>query len=209
MYTGRLGRHPGHHGRRAGRAIVAAVSLDERPLPEERVSRPPPPATAAAGRPGDDYNARGDVREVLVRHGWTHVRAVGPNEHWRRPGKDKGVSATIRACNGVDVLYVFSTSTPFEAGQGYSPYQALAILDHGGDYSAAAAALRKAGYGGDMPSLPASFLPTSEEKQVEAVARDDPEDGAPIAIPDTGMFPERLLRVPGYVGELAEYILRK
>ncbi|MFN7428995.1 MAG: hypothetical protein ACK5TP_00215, partial [bacterium] len=46
-------------------------------------------------RPGDDYNARGDAREILRRHGWELVKG-GENEHWRRPGKASGTSATLK-----------------------------------------------------------------------------------------------------------------
>jgi hypothetical protein len=63
---------------------------------------------------------------------------------WRRPGKTEGSSATTRDDGG---LYVFSTSTEFEPEVPYSKFGALAVLEHGGDHSAAAAALRLAGYG--------------------------------------------------------------
>lgn len=101
-----------------------------------------PALPIGAGRPGDDFNERGDVREVLVRHGWTLVRG-GENEHWRRPGKEVGWSATLRE----GVFYVFSTSAaPFDARQAYPPFAVYAHLEHGGDFSAAAAALRAEGY---------------------------------------------------------------
>jgi|YNPNPStandDraft_1061719.scaffolds.fasta_scaffold30074_3 hypothetical protein len=62
-------------------------------------------------RPGDDFNQRGDVRSILSRHGWTFVNANGDgNEHWRRPGKPVGTSATLKD----GVFYMFSTSAaPF------------------------------------------------------------------------------------------------
>src|SRR5690606_4210826 len=37
---------------------------------------------ASADRPGDDFNARGDVLAVLEQHGWLKVSG-GENEYWR------------------------------------------------------------------------------------------------------------------------------
>jgi len=75
-------------------------------------------------RPGDDFNQRGDVREVLCRHGWTFVKANGDgNEHWRRPGKTAGTSATLKD----GVFYCFTTSgAPFEPERAYSPFAVYA-----------------------------------------------------------------------------------
>lgn len=119
--------------------LRAAWSLDEMPA---TVAADPEPGVPG-GRPGDDFNARGDVREVLERHGWVRVRG-GENEYWRRPGKDSGWSATLKA----GVFYVFSVSAaPFEPNRGYSPFGVFARLEHGGDCSAAAADLRARGFG--------------------------------------------------------------
>lgn len=97
----------------------------------------------AGQRPGDEYNARGDVREVLRRHGWTLARA-GSNEHWRRPGKSAGTSATLKD----GVFYVFSSNAPpFEPQRGYAAFAVYAMLEHGGDWSKAASALRAEGFG--------------------------------------------------------------
>ncbi|MCC6910052.1 MAG: AAA family ATPase [Phycisphaerales bacterium] len=98
---------------------------------------------AVTSRPGDDFNRRGDPRAVLLSHGWTLVQR-GENEHWCRPGKSAGTSATLKD----GVFYVFSTNAaPFEAQQGYSPFAVYALLEHGGDFTAAASALASQGYG--------------------------------------------------------------
>ena len=105
-------------------------------------------ASVAGGptdRPGDAFNAGGDVRAVLEKHGWQRVRG-GENEYWRRPDKDSGWSATLK--NGV--LYVFSSNAaPFEPATAYSAFGVYAMLEHGGDFGAAAGALRREGYGAD------------------------------------------------------------
>ncbi|MHC5033375.1 MAG: AAA family ATPase, partial [Planctomycetota bacterium] len=99
--------------------------------------------SGVAVRPGDDYNERGEPRDVLRSHGWTLVR-TGDNEYWRRPGKSAGTSATLKD----RVFYVFSTNAaPFEAHTGYSPFALYTLLEHAGDFSAAASALATEGYG--------------------------------------------------------------
>ena len=107
------------------------------------------PATASDThgqlRPGDDFNQRGEVRDVLRRHGWVLVRS-GQNEYWRRPDKTSGWSATFKD----RVLYVFSANAaPFEPNHAYSPFAVFSFLEHGGDYEAAAKDLRTEGYGSD------------------------------------------------------------
>ncbi|HHH76075.1 MAG TPA: bifunctional DNA primase/polymerase, partial [Phycisphaerae bacterium] len=63
-----------------------------------------------AGRPGDDFNNRGDVRSLLEQAGWSSAFG-GDNEYWRRPGKDSGWSASLKD----RVFYVFSSNAaPFE-----------------------------------------------------------------------------------------------
>ncbi len=119
-------------------------------------------------RPGDDFNERGDVREVLTRHGWTLVKH-GDNEHWRRPGKMAGTSATLKD----RVFYVFSTNAPpFEAHKGYAPFAVYALLEHGGDFTAAASALASEGFGSlpdtsthgvDLSGFIAAAVPGSSE----------------------------------------------
>lgn len=98
-------------------------------------------------RPGDDFNARATWAEILT--GWTCVGRLGPGYAWRRPGKDTpGISATTgQAKDGIDRFYCFSTATEFVAEKPYSKFAAYVLLEHNGDYSAAARALHKAGYG--------------------------------------------------------------
>ena len=96
-------------------------------------------------RPGDDFNKRGDVREWLLKHDWV-LDQPGENERWRRPGKSVNHSATLK--NGV--FSVFSTNAhPFEAQKYYSPFHVYTLLEHGGDFTAAARALGEMGYGSD------------------------------------------------------------
>jgi hypothetical protein len=99
--------------------------------------------------PGDDYAARTTWRQILEPYGWRELFTSNGRTYWRRPGKDRGMSATTGgAADGVDRLFVFSTSAaPFETEVPYSKFGAHALLEHGGDYSAAARALAASGYG--------------------------------------------------------------
>ncbi len=73
--------------------IRCARSFDRWPHEEQAVA-------ASAGRPGDDYNARGpDWSEILGPHGWACARQDGAKRYWRRPGKDLGWSATTGVCH--------------------------------------------------------------------------------------------------------------
>jgi hypothetical protein len=103
-----------------------------------------------AGRPGEDFNRRANWDDVLPA-GWTKVRQNGAVTYLCRPGKETGVSATIGYCKTERAgakLYVFSTNAePFEDGRSYSKFEAYTMLNHGGDFKAAARQLARQGYG--------------------------------------------------------------
>ncbi len=144
---------------RGGLASIATIAPDERralwelartfdELPR-REDAPPPTCRVPAdgGRPGDEFAARTTWDEILVPHGWRPLfTARAGVRFWRRPGKAEGWSATTNYA-GSDLLYVFSSSTPFEPERGYNKFSAYAVLDHGGDFAAAARTLATRGYG--------------------------------------------------------------
>ncbi|MBX3427932.1 MAG: AAA family ATPase [Pirellulales bacterium] len=132
-------------------AIFAAARVfDEKP-PEPREN----PVGVINGThdgvsPGDGYNARATWCEILTPHGWRENFTRGDVTHWTRPGKEEGTSATtgLRSKGGTELIYIFSTSaTPFEANCGYSKFAAFTLLNHDGDFAAAARALASQGYG--------------------------------------------------------------
>jgi hypothetical protein len=129
--------------------LSLARSLDQIPKREVREARPIS-GSKPGGRPGDDFNARGQWPQILEPFGWRPVFERNGEIFWRRPGKTEGVSATTGFA-GTGYLYVFSTSTPFEAERGYSKFAAYALLNHNGDHVAAARALAQMGYG-DQPA---------------------------------------------------------
>lgn len=100
------------------------------------------------GRPGDDYNRRGDMRPILRKHGWNYLHKRGDLEYWQRPNKrGRGTSATLNY-GDFGLLYVFtSDGAPFDALTAYAPFSVYALLEHRGDYKEAAKALAAEGYG--------------------------------------------------------------
>lgn len=81
---------------------------------------------------------------MLEPHGWTCDSGDGDEDNsvWLHPRHTSTCSATVRhGC-----LFVWSTSTVFvsknENGKGYTKFRAYALLNHGGDMSAAARHLR-------------------------------------------------------------------
>jgi hypothetical protein len=86
--------------------------------------------------PGSQFNndpsSVNEMEKSLKNAGWTE-----PKEGlWLRPGKKKGLSATLgKVASGI--FYNFSSSAdPFEDNHPYSAFQVITLLDYNGDYSA-------------------------------------------------------------------------
>lgn len=99
-------------------------------------------------RPGDDFDARADWADILRPHGWSwHGPGGDGSDRWCRPGKSSGTSATTNFADS-DWLFVFSNNAdPFEQDTAYTKFGAYTLLEHDGDFHAAAQALRAQGYG--------------------------------------------------------------
>lgn len=97
-----------------------------------------PGDTAEGDLPGHRLNALMSFKELIEPHGWVEEYKDG----WRRPGKKKGegISATTN-WDGHPMLYVFSSAAaPFQQNRGYSKFHVFTLLNHGGDFHAAARA---------------------------------------------------------------------
>ena len=131
--------------------------------------------------PGDDYENKTDWADILQPAGWTLVYGTGQTRYGRRPGKTIGISATTGNADDRDRLYVFTSSTEFEQETPYTKFGAYALLNHGGDHTAAASQLRKNGHGTEPKRL--TILPdawkqatgTSTSRPLHAVP--DPTQG--------------------------------
>ena len=169
--------------------------FDEGDKPEEW--KPKQTKAVSEGRPGDDFGEKTTWEEILQPHGWTRMFGRLGKVSWRRPGKDRDISATTNH-NESDLLYVFSSSTSFEPNRGYSKFSAYTLLNHGGDFSAAARDLRLQGFGQEAAPVPVGEVDISEflvRNGIGAKKHVHP----PI---------EELLRVPGLVGDLADWMNR-
>jgi hypothetical protein len=184
--------------------LAAAWELNEYMPPPVAEARPcgqgdakEPNVGALSGRPGDDFNSRGDVRAILEQAGWSLAKS-GENEYWRRPGKTSGWSASLKD----RVFYVFSANAaPFEPNRAYSPFTVYTLLKHGGDFQRAASELRVSGYGDASPG--------DSGADISALVNACRPADTPRApdIPDPGPMPDHLLRMPGFVGEVMDYCL--
>ncbi|QNN25116.1 DUF3987 domain-containing protein [Planctomycetales bacterium ZRK34] len=186
-----------------------------------------PVGGGTADRPGDDFNARGDVGELLAEHGWVRIKAAAPgadgNEYWRRPGKNAGTSATLKEVSGGRVFYVFSSNAaPFEPNRGYSPFAVYALLNHGGYFEQAASSLRQLGFGSnsladnaDGPDISAIMrmsvapgaCPSDNAALGQTMAMSDGQAAPSPQIADPGPMPAEMLRMPGFVSEVMDHCL--
>lgn len=85
-------------------------------------------------RPGDFYNKQNEAKEDMINAlreaGWKQLN----NYQWRRPGKNKGISATLGKVAD-NVFYNFtSNGHPFNAESGYTPFQVVALLKYNGNF---------------------------------------------------------------------------
>lgn len=131
--------------------------------------------------PGDDYEQRTDWSDILGPHGWTEVFRSGRTRYWRRPGKRVGISATTGNSPDRDRLFVFTTSAEFDSETPYTKFGAYSLLEHGGDYKAAARTLKGAGYG----RLPAAPTPPAPAPTPAPVSTDPDTPDTPTGADDT------------------------
>jgi hypothetical protein len=174
-----------------------ARALDEDlPLEEER-REPAPSVDSWSDRPGDEYARTTSWADILEPHGWRHLWTRNERTFWRRPGKSKGISATTNYADS-NLFYSFSTSTEFEANRGYGKFSAYALLEHRGDFRAAASCLRDQGFGTSRPVI--------EDVDVSALMERTEKRKKAAAASSFGAFPEHLFAVPGLVGQLSSFL---
>jgi P4 family phage/plasmid primase-like protien len=115
-----------------------ARSFDQ--LPPQESGGPRESTSPDGDRPGDIYrqqhNTVATFTPLVEKHGWRLVYTRDGVGYYRRPGKDRGISATFGHA-GTDYFYVFSSSTEFETERGYNPFSVYVLLEHAGDLLAA------------------------------------------------------------------------
>ena len=130
-------------------------------------------------KPGTDFNNRATWDEILIPVGWTKGYTAKGHTLWTRPNKSSSLGYSASSKEETGNLYVFTTSTIFDAERPYSKFAAFAALHHDNDFKAAARDLRAKGYGAALPtlnSLPSlaelakpslSIVPSLDSDQVE------------------------------------------
>lgn len=177
-------------------AVLAELGLDDK-QPPRRVNGHQTSGGFADWYPGTDYDERGDVRSLLVKHGWTPLFVTGDNEHWRRPGKTWGTSATLKNCK---LFYCFTSSSELEPDRAYGPFGLYAALECGGDLAEATRRLRAEGYGGDQKLAGVDLSAVLESVDGEPDSAIE-HDNLPLK------FPSECLDVGGLLGEIIRHNL--
>lgn len=117
-------------------------------------------------KPWDAFDAATDILELMQRYGWRVVSKSADYIRLNRPGAkhSRGVDGSIIV--GKNIFYPFTSSTEFEPNHGYGPAAVYAIMEHRGNFSDAAKALYRQGYGDriDKAAEAKAQLPTLIEK---------------------------------------------
>jgi hypothetical protein len=95
----------------------------------------------------DEFNQEYEIKALLEKHGWklSHKDNYGV-EHWIRPGKSAGTSATFNYRN--NLFYVFSSNAhPFQENKYYSKFAIYALLERKGKFNDTEEQLKSEGYG--------------------------------------------------------------
>lgn len=126
--------------------------LDVVPRPEVvKPGRKPAPLPNGLLRPGDDFNNRGDWTEILAGIFRPIHNGSGGTTYWGWADGVGGVKATTGRASDKDRLYTFTTSSEFDDQKAYDKFAAYTLLQHGGDFAAAAKDLARQGYGDPRP----------------------------------------------------------
>ncbi len=119
--------------------ITAAKSLNRLSIEKNN------PLSEMKATPFDEYDLTNDPIQDLISAGWKIVFTRNRVTYFRRPGKEKGISATWNHIP--NRFFCFSSSTVFENEHIYKASAVYAILHHNGNFSVAAKDLFKQGYG--------------------------------------------------------------
>ncbi|MFB7739598.1 bifunctional DNA primase/polymerase [Streptomyces sp. NPDC056112] len=131
-------------------------AMDAMPTEEKAKTAPRPKRELPAGtvRPGDDFENKVDWPDIIGEE-FVPLFTRGQTTYWRRKDKNRGISATTGHAADRDRLYVFSTSTVFEAETPYDKFAAYTLLTQGSTshdaFKRAAVELRGRGFGSEPP----------------------------------------------------------
>lgn len=96
--------------------------------------------------PFEQYNKEGDIEDLLGRFGWTQILSRGTNLRFKRPGHTHTKDSAILDAS-TRIFNVFTTSTSFDVGKGYSPSGVFIHLECDDDTSVGYRKLIELGFG--------------------------------------------------------------
>lgn len=161
-------------------AIIATCrSFDEIQETFKQTKAPIPVQVSGTGKTTiDAFNDSHTPVEFLEAEGWQFKYQRGDNLHYVRPGKTLREGIGAGYSESLQLVRIFTSSTQFECNKTYNAFQTYAVLNHGGDYSAACKQLYHDGYGDRMSKQEESHRDkvsqlTSSDKNVSEKASND------------------------------------
>jgi hypothetical protein len=147
--------------------ISCARSFNERNDAPEQEKTPPPAECELS--PFDAFDKANSPLELLTTHGWTVEFTRGEVTYLKRPDKkERGISASWNHIPGR--FFVFTTNTGFENEHVYKASAVYALLEHAGDFKAAARALLDKGFGTRRAAAPKPAPVKEQDAPVSAAA---------------------------------------
>ncbi len=80
-----------------------------------------------------DFNKRGNIEALLLKHGWRVYRRQSDKTHYTRPGKSIYGGPSGNVLHSKNSLYVFTSSSCFQPNQSYKASEVYAVLNCNGD----------------------------------------------------------------------------
>jgi hypothetical protein len=129
---------------------------------------------AFALTPWEDYNIKGveDMIKRLEHSGWTIVAQKHDKVIFKRPGNTESKTSGDYS-HEHNLFTVFTTSSIFEPLKGYRPAAVYTMLEHNGDFKAAAKKLSELGYGEKKQSFGDKIERELFQKKTEGYSRED------------------------------------
>lgn len=150
--------------------------VDTLPKPESPKTAPRdlPPLPDGGLRPGEDFDARADWADILQGI-FRPVITRGNTTYWGWADGARGVKATTGHASDKDRLYVFATGSDFLPETPYSKFAAYALLHHNNDFKQAASALRRQGFGSELPRRRLNSVPSQAGNFSDGSSALDPD----------------------------------
>lgn len=139
------------------RILEIARTFDAGPAEQEiqqAVSTYRPDREVRGEQPGAQFVRDTDLVGLLESYAWTVVSRHGDYVRLNRPDakNSRGVDGVVIHRPEGDLFYPWSTSTPFHPEKTYNAFAVYAVMEHGGDYKAAASDLAQQGFGEQRPA---------------------------------------------------------